>query len=89
MKCVLTVIAKDKPGIIYKESELLAKNRINIEDITQTIMQSTFTMVMIVNLEKSTITFKDLSEKVNALSAEIGVRIHLQNEAIFDALYKV
>ena len=58
MKCVLTVIGKDKPGIIYKVSELLAKNRINIEDITQTIMQSTFTMVMIVNLEKSTISFK-------------------------------
>ena len=89
MKCVLTVIGKDKPGIIYKVSELLAKSRIHIEDITQTIMQSTFTMVMIVNLEKSTISFKDLSEKVNALSAEIGVRIHLQNEDIFDAIYKV
>lgn len=89
MKCVLTVIGKDKPGIIYKVSELLAKRSINIEDITQTIMQSTFTMVMIINLENTGVNFKDLSESVKALSAEIGVSIHLQNEGIFDAIYKV
>ena len=89
MKCVLTVIGKDKPGIIYKVSELLAKHSINIEDITQTILQSTFTMVMIINLENSGVNFKTLSEEVKTLSENIGVSIHLQNEGIFDAIYKV
>ena len=89
MKCVLTVIGRDKPGIIAKVSGLLAQNSVNIEDISQTIIQSTFTMIMLVNLGDSKVTLKELSEQMKILGEEIGVNIHLQHEGVFDAMHKV
>ena len=89
MKCILTVIGKDKPGIIAKVSSLLASENVNIEDISQTIMQSTFTMIMLVNIEKSNLSMKELKEKLNLIGEEIGVSIHLQHEDVFDAMHKV
>ena len=89
MKCVLTVVGSDKPGIIAKVSTLLAKNNVNIEDISQTIMQSTFTMIMLVNLSGSSILMKELSEQLKVLGSEIGVNIHLQHEGVFNAMHKV
>ena len=62
MKCILTVIGKDKSGIIAKVSGLLAEYDVNIEDISQTIMQNTFTMIMLVNLEKSKIQLFELKQ---------------------------
>ena len=89
MKCILTVIGKDKPGIIAKVSGLLAQNSVNIEDISQTIIQSTFTMIMLVNLSGASILMKELSEELKVLGSEIGVNIHLQHEGVFNAMHKV
>ena len=89
MKCVLTVVGKDKPGIIAKVSGLLAEKSVNIEDISQTIMQNTFTMIMLVNLSSSTVSMHDLSKDMQDLGNEIGVNIHLQHEGVFDAMHKV
>lgn len=89
MKCILTVIGKDKPGIIAKVSNLLASYDVNIEDITQTIMQNTFTMVMLVNLDGSKIQLSDLSKQCKMLGEEVGVNILLQHEGIFNAMHKV
>ncbi|MBQ3235089.1 MAG: ACT domain-containing protein [Clostridia bacterium] len=89
MKCILTVIGKDKPGIIASVSNLLASNNVNIEDISQTIMQSTFTMIMLVNIANSPLSMKELREQLKALGEEIGVSIHLQHEEVFDAMHKV
>ena len=89
MKCVLTVIGKDKPGIIAKVSNLLANNNVNIEDISQTIMQNTFTMIMLVNLENASVSMHELKAQTSVLGEEIGVNIHLQHEAVFDAMHKV
>lgn len=89
MKCILTVIGNDKPGIIAKVSNLLAENNVNIEDISQTIMQNTFTMIMLVNLEKSKIQLSELSKDCKKLGEEVGVNILLQHEGVFDAMHKV
>ncbi len=89
MKCVLTVIGKDKPGIIAKVSTLLAEKNVNIEDISQTIMQSTFTMIMLVNISSSGVTMQDLKENLKELGEEIGVSIHLQHEDVFGAMHRV
>ena len=89
MKCILTVIGKDKSGIIAKVSGLLAAYDVNIEDISQTIMQNTFTMIMLVNLENSKIQLFELKQKCKDLGDEIGVNILLQHEGIFDAMHKV
>ena len=89
MKCVLTVIGKDKPGIIAKVSTLLASKNVNIEDISQTIMQSTFTMIMLVDISNSNGTMQELSTSLKILGEEIGVSIHLQHEEVFDAMHRV
>ncbi len=89
MKCVLTVIGKDKSGIIAKVSGLLAEKNVNIEDISQTIMQNTFTMIMLVDFSLASVTFNELSSLMKSLGEEIGVNIHLQHEGVFDAMHKV
>jgi ACT domain-containing protein len=89
MKCILTVIGKDKPGIIAKVSSLLANVNVNIEDISQTIMQSTFTMIMLVNLLEASVSMSELNGELKKLGEEVGVSIHLQHEGVFDAMHKV
>ncbi|MCT4605984.1 MAG: ACT domain-containing protein [Marinisporobacter sp.] len=89
MKAVVTVIGKDTIGIIAKVSTILAENRINILDISQTILQDYFTMIMIVDLSKMAISFKDIKEKLDSLGGEISMSIKIQHEDIFDSMHKI
>jgi len=89
MKAILTVIGKDKSGIIAKVSAMLAENDINIEDISQTIIQGNFTMIMLVNLEKSKLPLSELVEEANSLGEKTGVKIYLQHEDIFNAMHSI
>lgn len=89
MKAILTVLGKDKAGIIAAVSTILAQNNVNIEDISQTVMQGYFTMIMLVNLENSAISFADLQELASKKGEEIGVRIMLQHEDIFNTMHRV
>ena len=89
MKVIVTVIGKDKPGIIAKVSTALAQNNVNIEDISQTIMQGNFTMLMQCDIEKATLTLKELKGALLTLGEEIGVSIHVQHEDIFNAMHKI
>ncbi len=89
MKAIVTVIGKDKPGIIASVSAKLAQSKVNIEDISQTIVQENFTMIMLCDISQSTMTFKTLSESLKALGEEIGVSIHIQHEEIFNAMHKI
>ena len=89
MKAIVTVIGRDKPGIIANVSALLAENNINIEDISQTVMQGFFTMVMLVNVDNSPIPFDEFVEKMKALGEKIGVEIYTQHEDIFNTMHKI
>lgn len=89
MKAIVTVIGKDKPGIIAKVSQALAQSNVNIEDISQTIMQGNFTMLMQCDLEKANLSLKDLKNTLTTLGEEIGVSIHVQHEDIFNAMHKI
>ncbi len=89
MKAIVTVIGKDKPGIIAKVSTALAESNVNIEDISQTIMQGNFTMLMLLDLDNSGLTIKQLSTMLKELGENIGVSIHAQNEDIFNAMHKI
>ena len=89
MKAIVTVIGKDKPGIIAKVSASLAENNVNIEDISQTIMQGNFTMLMQCDFENATKSLKELKTVLVALGEEIGVSIHVQHEDIFNAMHKI
>jgi ACT domain-containing protein len=89
MKAIVTVIGKDKPGIIAKVSTALAERNVNIEDISQTLMQGNFTMLMLCDLENATLSLKELKASLLELGESIGVSIHVQHEDIFNAMHKI
>ncbi len=89
MKAIVTVIGNDKPGIIAKVSTALAENCVNIEDISQTLMQGKFTMLMLCDVENSKLSLKELKAELVTLGESIGVSIHVQHEDIFNAMHKI
>ncbi len=88
MKAVVSVIGKDKTGIIYHVTKALYEEDINVEDISQTILQDYFTMIMLVSM-KDTTSIEKINEKLSVLSEELGVQIRLQHEDIFNAMHKI
>ena len=89
MKAIITVLGKDKSGIIASVSGLLAEELVNIEDISQTIVQGNFTMIMLCGMENAKTGIKELGEKLKALGEKIGVSIRIQHEDIFNAMHKI
>lgn len=88
MKAIVSVIGKDKKGIIANVSKVLFEQDINIEDISQTIMQDYFTMIMMVELTSSKDITK-IASILNKLGADLGVEIRIQHEDIFNCMHKV
>ncbi|MCI8550667.1 MAG: ACT domain-containing protein [Lachnospiraceae bacterium] len=88
-KTIITVVGKDTVGIIAKVCTYLANNRINIEDISQTILQGYFNMMMIVDASKSTKPFGDVVEELDQIGGEIGVKIRCQHEDIFNKMHRI
>ena len=88
-KGIITVVGKDQVGIIAKVCTYLAENDVNILDISQTIVQGYFNMMMIVNHVASTKAFNDLSDELAALGQEIGVDIKIQHEEIFNMMHRL
>ncbi|AET30489.1 MAG: ACT domain-containing protein [Leuconostoc mesenteroides] len=88
-KAVVTVVGKDKPGIIAGVANTLADHNINILDVSQTIMSDIFTMSMLINLEELEGQFNVLQDDLNKLGTDLGVTIHTQREEIFDAMSRV
>ena len=89
MRVIITVIGKDKSGIIAKVSTLIAESNVNIEDISQTIVQGNFTMIMLCDMSKSKLSLKELGENLKVLGQEIGVSIHVQHEQIFNEMHGI
>jgi ACT domain-containing protein len=88
-RVVITVVGKDTVGIIAKVCTYLADNRINILDISQTIVQGFFNMMMIVDLTDVAMEFDELSEELEHIGEGIGVIIKAQREDIFDKMHRI
>ncbi|WP_230397338.1 ACT domain-containing protein [Novisyntrophococcus fermenticellae] len=88
-RIVITVVGKDTVGIIAKVCNYLASVNVNIEDISQTIVQGFFNMMMIVDTSSCTQTFQDMSEELRKLGEEIGVTINCQHEEIFNMMHRI
>ena len=86
-KAVITVIGKDTVGIIAKVSNLLFENGINILDISQTIMQDLFTMIMLVDIKD--VQVGDLQEKLDVIANEMNLSIRVQSEEIFNSMHRI
>lgn len=88
-KTIITVVGKDTVGIIAKVCTYLAENDINILDISQTIVQGYFNMMMIVDTNHTAKVFGDMADELEALGKEIGVVIKCQKEEIFDMMHRI
>ena len=86
---VVTVVGKDKKGIIAAVSSALAEWEVNILDISQTILQEFFTMIMIVDLAEATVSFSQLREQLGVLGQKYGVVISCQHEEIFQYMHRI
>lgn len=86
---VITVVGRDRVGIIAGVSGLLASLQVNIKDISQTILQDVFTMIMLVEISQMTIDIKELGEKLETLGQQIGLSIRVQHSDIFDAMHRI
>ncbi len=89
MRAVITVIGKDKVGIIAGISNILADCNVNILDISQTTMQDVFTMIMLVDISASAVAFSELSGKLEAKGREIGLSVRIQHEDIFNSMHRI
>ncbi len=89
MNAIITVVGSDKVGIIAKVSALLAEHKVNIADITQTILSGNFVMMMMVNLEKSDIAIDELRNVLNAASDEMNVSINIMAEKVFSSMNRI
>lgn len=88
MRVILTVIGKDKVGIIAGVSQKLAELEINILDVSQTIMDDYFTMMMMLTMDKNS-DFETIRKELNQVGESLGVSIKVQNEEIFNAMHKL
>jgi len=88
-RTIITVVGKDTVGIIAKVCSYLAENQVNILDISQTIVQEFFNMMMIVDLSKSEKDFGTISLELEKVGEEIGVHIKLQREDIFNKMHRI
>ena len=89
MKAIITVVGKDKPGIIASVSTTLAKNNVNIEDISQTIIQNNFSMFMVIELANCSMSISELSKEFDETRKNFGVEVYLQLEEVFNSIYNV
>lgn len=89
MNAIVTVLGQDRVGIIAAVCNRLANYNVNILDISQTILQGAFTMVMAVDVSQSTASFGELGKGLNDLGAELGLSIRIQREEIFNAMHTV
>lgn len=88
-KAIITVVGKDTVGIIAKVCTYLAENKINILDISQTIVQGYFNMMMIVDVSTMTKTFGEVADELDRVGEEIGVKVKIQREDIFTKMHRI
>ena len=88
-KAVVTVLGFDRKGIIARVSGILYERGINILDISQTILDGYFNMVMIVDLSEPTCPFDALQNDLTALGAELGLQVRIQKNEIFEAMHQI
>ena len=89
MNAIVTVVGRDKVGIIAAVCALLAEHNVNILDISQTILQGSFTMVMAVDVGGASAPFGELQSALAALGEEMGLSIRIQREEIFNAMHTI
>ena len=89
MRAVITVIGKDTVGILHKVSGICAKHNANVVEVTQSVLQDMFAMIMMVDITKSDIPFTEFSDMLSKIGDEMGLSIHAMHEDIFNAMHTI
>lgn len=89
MKAIVSVVGSDKVGIIAKVSNFLAEREINIDDISQTVLEGNFVMMMLVDLSKSPERIGPLKQELETLGDQLGVSIAMMHERVFAAMHRI
>ena len=89
MKAVVTVIGKDAVGILAKVSTKCAELNANVEEVTQSVLQELFAMIMVVDISKLNSDFATLSDSLTALGDELGVKVQVMHEDIFNCMHHI
>ena len=89
MKAIVTVVGKDRVGIIANVCTKLAEYNVNVLDISQTVMQGYFTMMMATDVSGSTLPLAELRTRMDAVGKEMGLSIRVQREDIFEAMHRI
>lgn len=89
MRAIVTVVGRDRVGIISEVSALLTESKINILDITQTVLQEYFTMAMLVDMSACKSSFADVADRLEEKGGAMGMSIRIQREDIFDAMHRI
>ena len=89
MRAVITVIGKDTVGILAKVSSTCAEHGINVLEVTQSILQDMFAMIMMVDMENSVLPFPEFSDRMAKLGESMHMAIHTMHEDIFNSMHKI
>lgn len=89
MQAVITVVGSDKVGILAKVSAICAEVAVNIEEVTQSILQGTFAMIMMVDISRCAVDFNTLAGRLRQAGEELGVDINITRQELFDAMHRI
>ena len=89
MKAVITVLGKDNVGILSKVSTVCAESGANIIEVTQSVLQDMFAMIMLAEIDNTNVPFDELTKKMDWLGEENNLKIHVMHEDIFNSMHKI
>ncbi len=89
MRAVITVIGKDMVGILAKVSSVCADNKVNIIEVTQSILQDMFCMIMMADISECSVPFAEFSDMLSEYGKESSLSIHVMNEDIFNSMHRI
>lgn len=89
MRAVVTVIGKDMVGILARVAALCSDTKVNVTEVTQSVLQDLFAMIMMVDISNCTIPFAELSDKMKKLGGDMGLSIHVMHEDIFNSMHRI
>ena len=88
-KIIITVVGSDKVGIVAAVADNLSKNKVNIEDIKQTIIQNSFCMIMLCDIKNMNVSFKEFKDSILELSQALSMEIWIQKKDLFDRMHNI
>lgn len=89
VRAVITVVGKDTIGILAKVSSICAQNHVNVMEVTQSILQELFVMIMLVDITNCSVPFSALSDQLTESGSEMNLKIHVMHEDIFNSMHRI